>query len=222
MSRALIVGGTNGLGRELALTLAPDYEIAVAGRTKRDVFNFFPLSLSAAPKDNVSVAHQLNTIAKEWPCDLIVYAAGFYQEGRITDLSDNAIADMMLVGVSAPAMLLSRYLGLYNRLDGFIAITSSSQWTPRKLEPVYTASKAGLGMLARSLAEDGRINKTFVAGPTGMKTPFWDGTGKDTKEMLDPKWVAEQIVGAYAGSFRYRFIKIHRCPSRVEIADTVY
>lgn len=228
--RALIVGGTNGLGREIAkIFKAGGYDVLVAGRVKRDEdFRYLPLSISS---EDYTLGSQLDMLAREsFPCDILVYASGYYQEGLITDLSDDRIKDMMLVGVTAPAMLLSRMLDVkdversesHKGLNTFIAITSTSQWTPRKLEPVYTAAKAGLGMLSRSLAEDGRIKKVLVAGPAGMKTDFWKDTDKDTKDMLDPKWVAERIVhDYYAEDYRYKFIKIHRNPARVEIADIV-
>lgn len=224
--RALIVGGTNGLGREIAKALkAEGNDVYVAGRHKRDEdLRYLPLYIGSYPMSGIE--GQLDMIAQESsPCDLLVYAAGYYQEGLISDLKDVEIKDMMLVGVTAPALLLSRMLSVKEPQapKGFIAITSTSQWTPRRLEPVYTAAKAGLGMLARSLAEDGRIKKVLVAGPAGMKTDFWKGTGKDVSDMLDPKWVAEKVLQAFNDpfDFKYKFIKVHRNPARVEIAENI-
>lgn len=221
---ALVVGGTNGLGQEIAAGLkAQGYGVYVAGRQKRsEEFGYLPLAISSDPVTDIQ--HQLTVIASAiGPCDLLVYATGFYQEGFIDDLSDSNIKDMMLAGVEVPAMLLSRLLYVQDNLPGFIAITSTSQFTPRQKEPVYTAAKAGLGMLARSLAEDDRIGKVLVAAPAGMKTDFWKGTNKDTSDMLDPKWVAEKVLQAYNDTydFKYKFLKIHRNPPRTELADNI-
>ena len=75
-------------------------------------------------------------------------------------------------------------------------------------------------MFANSLSLDSQVGKVLVAAPAGMKTSFWRETTKDTSDMLDPKWVAEQIVKSYNdGQFDYKFIKILRNPPRVEVAD---
>src|SRR3989338_6779319 len=124
------------------------------------------------------------------------------------------------IGLLAPALIVQRIIKKQGSLAGFIAITSTSQWTPRLLEPMYTAVKAGLAMLANSLSLDPRIGKVLVAGPAGMATRFWENNPRDMSKMLDPKWVAEQIIQLYADDFEYKFSRIMRDPPRVEIVET--
>src|SRR3989344_3159537 len=112
---------------------------------------------------------------------------------------------MLHVGLTAPVTILNRILKNQKSLPGFIAITSTSQWTPRLLEPVYTAVKAGLGMFANSLSLDERVGKTMVAAPAGMKTNFWATTDKDISDMLDPEWVADQMLIQWSDSFKYKY-----------------
>ena len=84
---------------------------------------------------------------------------------------------------------------------------------------MYAASKAGLGMLAKSLSLDTRIGKTLVAGPGGMKTKFWDDTGISMDGFLDPAPVAMKIVGELEGDYRYRHIEI---PRQTGVVTTVH
>lgn len=215
---ALIIGGSSGLGLALAAQLAPQYRVTITGRRDPAVAYavFQRVELSGA-----ALGPQLDALVQSVPpVDLLVYAAGFYQEGRISDLPDDAIVAMQQVGLSAPAMLLQRILHRQAALPGFIAITSTSQWTPRRLEPIYTAAKAGLGMLANSIALDERVGKVLVVGPSGMRTSFWAQSDRDVTGMLDPRWVAAQILTLYAAPFAYQCARILRDPPHVEITET--
>jgi len=210
---ALVVGGTSGLGLELALRLKEDFQVTVVGRNSPQI-----LSLDYIYRDlshGVPGAGYLT----EKHIDLFIFASGFYQEGTIGQLKHNEIMAMLHVGLTAPVTLLSRILKNQKFLPGFIAITSTSQWIPRKLEPVYTAVKAGLGAFANSVSLDTAVGKTLVAAPAGMKTKFWEKDGRDTSDMLDSQWVAEQILDLYSDDFGYKYARILRGPPRVEIVE---
>lgn len=216
-SNALVVGGSSGLGFELACLLGQRNVFTTGRRDPRKEghsFSFLDLNSRNYLEDDLT-----RLVARIPEIDLLVYAAGFYQEGRISDLSDTNISDMAIVGLLAPAMLLRRILKKQNSLSGFIAITSTSQWTPRLGEPMYTAVKAGLGMLANSVSLDERVKKVLIAGPAGMRTSFWRHNPRDMQTMLDPKWVAEEILAIYAQDFSYQFIRILREPPRVEVVE---
>ncbi len=216
----LIIGGTSGLGLELAKLLKrTHYNVTITGRKDPNIegLTFVHLALGSDQQFFDSMDRLVQDFA---PFDMVIYSPGFYQEGRISDLTDKEILDMTNVGFLAAALLMQRIMKKQGSLACFIAITSTSQWTPRELEPVYTGVKAALGMFANSLSLDPRIGKTLVAGPSGMKTKFWDGTGKDVSTMLDPVWVAEQIVELLDGSFKYKYARIMRGPARVEVVET--
>ncbi|MBI4237203.1 MAG: SDR family oxidoreductase [Deltaproteobacteria bacterium] len=215
---ALIIGGSSGLGLELAHILAKDYHVTITGRQNPGTAaaTFYRLDL-AKPTLGTRLDQLLRAVPR---VDLLVYAAGFYQEGRISELSDVALTTMQRVGLLAPALLLQRLLQRQVDLPGFIAITSTSQWTPRRLEPIYTAAKAGLGMLANSVALDERVGRVLVAGPSGMQTPFWAQSRRDVTGMLDPRWVAEQILTLYSAPFDYQCARILRDPARIEVLET--
>lgn len=218
----LIVGGGSGLGFHIGeLLLKRGASIHVTGRSARPLpknFQFIEFDITHEPSQ---LAKDLDRIMLRLPrVDVLVYAAGFFEKGRLSELSDDHIVQTIHVGVVAPAMLLKRLLRKQGTLPGFIAITSTSQWIPRELEPTYTASKAGLAMLAQSASLDERVKKTLVVGPAGMDTPFWKGTGRDITGLLAPQWVAEQLIKLWEDSYAYRLARILRDPPRVEILET--
>lgn len=215
---ALIIGGSSGLGLELGHLLSTTHQVSITGRRnpQQSHLKFIPLEL-----DSVDITEDLDLRHSDLTdVDLLVYAAGFFQEGKIDDLSDVDIYRMTEVGLLAPVFITQRILKNQGSLPGFIAITSTSQWTPRLLEPVYTAVKAGLAMFTNSLSLDPRIGKVLVAGPAGMATRFWENSPRDLSKMLDPKWVAEQTLKLYEGNFEYKFARIMRDPPRVEVVET--
>lgn len=214
----LIVGGTSGLGLSLARLLTKTHSVHVTGRRTptEDTLTFHPLDLSN-PETLFNDIDQL--IDKLPQIDLLIYAAGFFQEGTVTDLSQQQIDEMFSVGLSGAIYSTRQLLDKQGELPEFVAITSTSQWTPRLYEPVYTAVKAGLAAYANSLSLDPRVKKTLVAGPAGMDTNFWSNTMHDTSTMLSPEWVAEQIQSLREGDYAYKFAKILRQPARVEVED---
>ncbi len=216
----LIIGGTSGLGLELARKYKErGDEVLVLGRKDPDETGVQYIHFDLRGRETLQSTVDL--LVGELPhIDTLVYAAGFFQEGTVTDLEPEDIMNMLDVGLNGAIWFVRELLEKQSSLQTFVAITSTSQWIPRKLEPVYTAVKAGLGHFANSMSLDGRISKTLVAGPAGMKTAFWRMTDRDTSQDNDPVWVAGQILAAMDDQFSYRFIQILRNPPQVNIVET--
>ncbi len=216
----LIIGGSHGIGWELAnLYAQPQDTVTITGRTAPSPLApniiFYPLDLSA--NDYANNIRQC--ITKLAPIDRLVYAAGYYQEGSITDLTEAQIQAMIQVCGSG-FILASRAILLQQKeLAECIVITSSSQWIPRQLEPIYNFAKAGVAHFAQALSLDTRIGKLLVAGPTGTKTAFHANRKIDMSTYHEPKWVAQTIATEAAGNYRYKFIKVLRDPARVETVE---
>ena len=216
----LIVGGNSGLGLELAKTHAAlGHNIFITGRKDPHLpeFQFRKFSINSDSK--VLLAEIEELLSSLPPINTLIYAAGYFQEGRLDSLNDDQILGMINVGLTAPALIVHRLKNNTNMPLKIMIVTSSSQYTPRELEPMYTAVKAGLGMLGNSLGLDREIGKVLVVAPSGMKTPFW-GKEKDVSEYLDPKWVADQITLLSSGQFKYKYAKITRGPAKVEVVET--
>ncbi len=215
----LIIGGSSGLGLELAAAWSATHRVIVTGRTDPKSANatFLHLPLTGPRPLGLEVDDLIFHLPR---IDICIYAAGANEDGTITDLHDSEILKSVQLNLLAPALLMKHLLLKQGELPGLIVITSTSQWTPRMREPMYTAGKAGLGMLAQSLSIDTRIKKTLLAAPSGMDTRFWEKTSRDTRDMLNPKWVAAEIRSTYETNFRYKFIRILRVPMRTDVVDT--
>jgi short-subunit dehydrogenase len=216
----LIIGGTSGLGLEIAKGLSTDTsEVYVTGRRELDEpglhYEKFDLTEPELPKRASELVMGLPEIKT------LVYAAGYFQEGRVTELSEQEIEQMIDVGGRGLIYFVKAILEKQGALDELITITSTSQWTPRKLEPIYNFAKAGAAHFSNAMAEDGRVGKVLVAGPAGMNTAFWDGIERDDfDKMLDPSWVADEVIKLRQDDYKYRFVKIMREPARVEVIET--
>lgn len=217
--KTLIIGGTTGLGRQLAkmLTANGDDVIITGRREPEEDFEFRAFDLSA-PR----LATRTKDFVKDLPhIDRFIYAAGYFQEGRVTDLDEEGIEEMINVGGRGLIYFVRELLAKQEKFDTLVTITSTSQWTPRQKEPIYNFAKAGAAHFSNAIAEDGRVAKVLVAGPAGMRTEFWDGVERDDlKDMLDPEWVADQIIDLEKGDYTYRSARILRQPARVEITET--
>lgn len=216
----LIIGGSRGIGWELAkIYAAKGDRVTVTGRKKPDnsveniVFKRLDLSTQNYISDIDEFVDGLETV------DRLIFSPGYYQEGTVTDLTENEIIDMIQVCGSSFIFVARAILKKQNKLHEAIVITSSSQWTPRKLEPIYNFAKAGVAHFAHGLSLDERVEKMLVAGPTGTKTAFHSGRDVDMSTYHEPEWVAQQIFDYSQDDYDYKFIKILRDPASVEVAD---
>ena len=216
----LIIGGTSGVGKELAKHyVSKGHNVCVTGRKDPGLEGAIYAKL-AITDDSDALASSIDRMLREFEnIHTLIYAAGFLQWGPIDQLSDHDLRTMTNVGLLAPMMLIQRLKQSAPAPLKVILITSSSQYTPREYEPAYCATKAGLGMLGASVAQDPGIGKVLVAASSGIKTPFWEGTGTDISTMLDPVWVAQQIVDLSGGVFKNKYAKLLRSPARTEVVE---
>jgi short-subunit dehydrogenase len=218
--RSLIIGGTSGLGYEIAKLLRDSGDdVIITGRKNPEEqgLQFQRFDLDLGPE----LPSAVDTFVSALPqIDRFVYCAGFYQEGNITELEDHSIIKMLDVSLNAPVWFTRELLKTQGNISQYIAITSSAQETPREKEIIYSAGKAGFAQFANSLSLDPRVGKVLVAVPSGIKTSFWQATKHDTSTFNDPVWVANQIVEALTIDFEYAMVKILRNPARTEVVET--
>jgi NAD(P)-dependent dehydrogenase (short-subunit alcohol dehydrogenase family) len=216
MKHALVVGGSSGLGLEIARRLTADYAVTVTGRGRKrpEGLRFCALSITDRP----TLGQDVLELVQELPhIDLLVYTIGSSQIGNITALTAAAMRQTVLEGIVAPALLVCEILLRQGHLESLVVVSSTSGSTPRKLEPIYSASKGGLEMLANSLALDERISHTLVVAPGGMDTEFWEGTSQDTTGFLAAAHVADLTLEHLPQTGSYRHIRIPRDTGEAEV-----
>lgn len=216
----LIIGGSSGLGLAIAKQFADGgATVYVTGvnEPKVDFVKFQMLDLSG-PDMPKAVDDFIQALPK---IDRLVYsAAGFYQVATVTELEPEMIEKMLRVTGTALIYCVRSLLVKQGSLDELITITSMSQWTPRKTEPIYNFAKAATGQFSNSMVEDGRVGKVLVVAPSAMRFGKWDSKPENPDDpLLDKSWVAEQVFKVEAGDFKYKVIKLLNKPPRVEEVD---
>ncbi|WP_405107586.1 SDR family NAD(P)-dependent oxidoreductase [Phaeobacter sp. BS52] len=216
----LIVGGSSGVGLELARHYASEgHRVTITGRVDPGCagVQFHALSIT---DDVADLAAQLDELAIQLgDVQTLIYCAGFLQRGSISLLEDAALSQMTNVGLLAPMMVIQRLVRQASGPLKLMLVTSSSQYKPQPEMPAYCAAKAGLGMLGAALVRGEGIGKVLVVAPSGIQTKFWAGSGADTSTMLEPGWVAQQIVALSSGAFKYKYAKLLRQPPSVEVVE---
>ena len=207
--RTLIVGGSSGLGLAMAKRFSDaGDQVIVTGRTDPAVdfadFQSFDLT-------QPDLASKIDTFVASLPeIDRLVYAAGLYLKGNLTDLSAQQIDDVLSISARGIIFFTRSILAKQESLDGLITISSMSQWTPSGATPVYNFVKAGMGHFSNSMANDGRIKKVLVVAPSTM------ADDESNEKIATKKWVANEITQVWNEDFGYKCVRIPNNPARIE------
>jgi NAD(P)-dependent dehydrogenase (short-subunit alcohol dehydrogenase family) len=170
---ALVTGGGTGIGRGIARLLAAEgAHVVIAARREaplKETCALAPESISHVEMDlscHEARARALETvIERHGKLDLLVSNAGYQLWKSFTETSDEEIDELFYTNLSATTRLIKQALPHLQASNGNIVIISStaSRYTavPSQKLSVYSASKAGLNQLARTLAPE--------LGPMGIR-----------------------------------------------------
>jgi 3-oxoacyl-[acyl-carrier protein] reductase len=197
----LIIGGTSGLGFEIAKNLRAKGETCfVVGRT------YDPEKHGDGCTLDLSDRNLVREFISTQPEMLQAVGAVYWVAGKvyIGDFADQENIEQMIdVNVTnALPIIQNAWKALLERNEGrVVVIASTAGVKARADEAVYALTKHAQVGFARSLGlEAQRLNgdvKVFLALPGGMKTPFWDGMQPASYDSFnDPARVAERIVEA--------------------------
>ncbi|MFJ5144614.1 SDR family NAD(P)-dependent oxidoreductase [Curtobacterium sp. NPDC088465] len=160
--RALVTGGSSGIGRAIALALADaGAHVLVAART-REAIDETVATITADGGSAAGVVADLSTRAGAHALadavgevDVLVNSAGINLRPPMPDLDEGTWDATMAVNLDAPFMLGQRLApGMAARGYGrIIGISSQQAHRPFAASGAYGVSKAGLEALARSQAE---------------------------------------------------------------------
>ena len=164
--KALVIGGTSGLGKECAsLLFREGARIIITGRTlpgdgaaqdqAAAVPGFIPCDFE---KEGIQALEQgsLNAAVKE--ADILVLAYGPFIRKKLEDTGAADWARLAMLDYALPGLAVSLALpGMMRRGGGSILLfggTRSESILPRSLTAAYHGAKTGLSVIVRSVAKN--------------------------------------------------------------------
>lgn len=187
--RAIVTGGSSGIGRAIALALADSgAQVCINYRTKAEVADAMvaaitekggkAIAIGAEISDPSSVDTMFAQVEKEWGgIDILVNCAGIDGEHQLSwqaDLSEwKRVIDVNLTGVficcqQALRRMTAQKSGVILNISSVHEVIAWSGYS------AYTASKAGLSMLTKTLSQEAASYgvRVMAIAPGAIKTPI--------------------------------------------------
>lgn len=205
---AVVIGGTTGIGRAIALALAEEgADVIATSRTEDSVQSVTAelrdrgattTAVTCDVRDRSSI-EALRDVAEETlgSVDILVNSAGSVAKASITDMTDDEWErdiDVCLTGVFRACQVFGRTM-----TDGsIINISSMSAGQARENRAAYCAAKSGVNGLTRAAAADlaPEIRVNAIA-PGFVKTPLAGEKledGSDFRETVDERTPMERVA----------------------------
>lgn len=203
IKRALVTGGTSGLGYEIAKRLSEkDIDVIILGRNEDKLNKALQGLKDLNPRVDgysvdVSNEEQVKSFMSTCPqVDYLFNVAGKGVFGPIETITRKDIDDVLasnLIGMILVTSYLLRQnqgpLKIYN-------IMSTAARKGKAGESIYCAAKFGAKGFTDALQATYKGSDVHVTGvyPGGMMTEFWAGQDRDVSTFMNASHVAEQIV----------------------------
>ena len=200
---ALIIGGTHGLGFELAeRALDHGLQPIVTGRQPQEKFLHArkPVRYETMTVENEeSVADTMTRLRNDPSLDIraLFYLPGTHLRGAFCTHTPEAVAHLFEVCLFGFMRVIRHFHPSQHVPYHLVCVGSTSTYRIRQDEAVYGSAKAAQAQFARNfhqeLVKDLPGSHTILSHPCGMKTPFWNGTNMNTEGFLHPSVAAEDI-----------------------------
>jgi NAD(P)-dependent dehydrogenase (short-subunit alcohol dehydrogenase family) len=216
---AVVIGGTSGIGRALAIGLADAGADVVASSRRREQVDATAAEIEAKGSRTVRVASNVSdrasleavlekTLEAFGKVDILVNCAGKIMRAPTLDFPENSwneVLDTNLTGTLRSSQIFGRHM-LERKQGRIINITSLNSFVSLTEVAAYAASKAAVSALTRSLAVEwskhGVLVNAIAPGVfrTALNAELLDNTGRG-KELLARTPMGrfgktEELVGA--------------------------
>lgn len=213
--RALVTGGTRGLGRTMAEWLARDgADVFISGRDQADIdrviaeLELFGTRITGAPADleDVQQMHQLAETALEMagPLDILINNAGFSNPKPFLETTDADWDAEMNVNVRAPYVIAQHIAKsmIDHEINGRIVnIGTIGVFAPHHQQVIYDIAKAGVHMMTKNMALElgayGITTNCVAPGAVPFRPGLNDDLGPVGKRVPAGRWgESEDIANA--------------------------
>lgn len=200
--RALVTGGSAGLGRAMCTLLKRDgFEVTSVDRdppADKGVVTHIACDLS----DRKTVEKLIAKLAEGEAFDIVIFNAGISATGRFEEIEPQSHARLIEVNAVAPIVLCAGLMQARKiSNDGQIAFVSSlSHFTGYPGASSYAASKDALAVYANSIRKPYRKNHSITvttAFPGPLRTDHaarHAPEGADAEKRMKPEQAAELIL----------------------------
>jgi len=216
---AVVVGGTTGIGRALALGLAEAGATVVASSRRADQVDTVSAELEQRGSHTLRVTSDVGdkaslenllalTLARFDKVDILVNCAGFTKRGATVDFAEsdwNAILDTNLTGTLRGCQVFGKHM-LERGYGRIINIASLTTFVGFMEVAAYAASKAAVGALTKTLAVEwgrrGVCVNAIAPGVfrTALNAALLDGSERGKELKLRTPMArfgdVEELVGA--------------------------
>lgn len=188
----LIVGGTHGVGMELA-KMCHEWggKVIVIGKTRNNDIGHIPQITMDVTKESPEYLFKR--------ADFVFNNIGQYYKGTIKETDVDKFMEIVENNLRV-TYELTRYALMYMKRGVLVNMASRPELEKYHSWSAYTLAKQGIITLTKSASEEGEI-KAYAVCPSRINTKFRDELfpEEDLETRLSPKEVAELIFKLFNG-----------------------